>query len=728
MLEVEEKLLWKRSLQEKVSPAFPKGCAGGSLSQKPGKSSQKKGKGFSSGFFERSEKKAALEVSSRESIIKNSKFVTTERFIYILLFCIYMKVIKYLFGLFMLFAVLGIAFGFNYAVECNNQSKVLIWGEWKESSTINIKVLDLNGSMVFEGSPQISRDYENMDKSGIYYTEISLEQGKYIVLVDKGSSSESEVVEVTCNSKGFFGKILSISEEGSKFKVYVNIKNNGTPWSGKIKLYYRGGSIEKQVDLGTGDNLISFVFDNLGISNSLFVLSYPDGYDYKLYKKENAGIGNFEVYADEIWIRKGETIDYTFEIKNLENYKVTYDIKFNTNLEVDPDEIEITLGPNETKQVNIQIHADREFSDIPYFSILVDSKEYNFEVHLLGAKGFEVTSNLPDSVLENSIVNGKLTVKNIGDYEEKVDFYYTVNEHTYNYPYEITLEPGEAFTYPIYFVVGNKDTTFEAYINGKKMYSKNIIVKPIIKQFYAYIENTELNTYYGENVETDLIIQNTGNVKDEFKVLTEGNIVANVTKLSLEPNEIGKVKLTLFALKYGKQSFNVTVCNDECHTYQVDLFVDMPVEERATVLLEDKVKFVPNETFNFTLTIENNYPISEQTYVVEFNNTTVSVITLKPNETKQVVIPLEFNESKNYTAKIKVTSAEGFVFEKEIEFVPIEKNKVPTGAFYFNVSSPHIWALIILAVIGAGLLGYQIFIRVKEKLKIEKTVISNEFR
>ncbi len=621
--------------------------------------------------------------------------------------------------------LLSSSFSLGYVVGCENGTHLFIWGEWGTSPDVQITLLNENGDTVYSGTPNYLYDYANSYKSGMYYAQIDLNPGKYILVIHQAGYSHSEIIDANCIPPQISSKILAVTQDPNEVKVLVNVHNYlDTSVTQKIYLYQRYGVSSKEVTLNPGDNLVEFDLNPSDFSlNNIVVVSYSGGYTYALVQKSLLDNGKVVFYGEPLSIMKGQQKYYTFVIENDEDYQVTYHLSYISNLEVYGTS-EITLAPHEKEEVTISVTADKDFDETPYLHILVNNYEFDINVSVSG-QNLDVTSDLPSSVLVNHLVEGHVFVKNIGSSEERISFSYTVDGTSYNYPYEITLYPGEVHAFPVSFKL-NEDTTFVAYVNGEEVYTKDIEAAPIVKHFDAYFTNDSIHIFKGEMGSTQLVIKNTGNVLENIRVIPS-DVSINVAQFSLKPEETKVLNVTFLGKEYGTHTYSIKVCNSlECKSYDFTVLVDMPVEKRTTVEFGDQTTFTPNQTFNYTIKITNNYPLNSISYTISVNGKPYEILVLKPNETKKVEVPLKFNDSEKHKVIFAVTYDDQKI-EKNVTFIPAPSGWL-SGNFYVKVGSVSWFALITLACIGVGVTSYFGYLAIRKKLFIEKTVVSNEFR
>ena len=233
----------------------------------------------------------------------------------------------------------------------------------------------------------------------------------------------------------------------------------------------------------------------------------------------------------------------------------------------------------------------------------------------------------------------------------------------------------------------------------------------------------------GDVLTTKLVIQNTGNVEYRLKIIPESNsLTFNTTEVDLKPNDISEINVSVLANELGNHNLRFKVCDDSCSEYKISLFVDMPVNERTVVSMSNNTKFEPNKTLNYTIEIKNVYPLGSQTYTLLVNGSTYDIFVLKPNESKDIVVPFNFTNNTNYTVSFVLYNGGNEIYNKSVVFTPVEQKVVPTGEFYLKVGSVSWWALITLAVVGVGFIGYTVYTNFKKKVQVEKNVISNDYR
>ncbi len=621
--------------------------------------------------------------------------------------------------------LLSSSFSLGYVVGCDNGTHLFVWGEWGNSPDVQITLLNENGETVYSGNPNYLFDYSNSYKSGMYYSQIDLNPGKYILVIHQEGYSNSEVIDANCAPSQISAKILTVTHDPNEVKVLVNIHNYlNTPVTQKIYLYQRYGFLSKEITLNPGDNLVEFDLNPNDFDlNNIIVLSYPGGYTYYLVQKSTSDEGKVTFYGEPLSLMKGQQRDYTFEIENDEDYQVTYYLNYVSNLEVSGAS-EVTLGPHEKGKVTISVTAGENFDETPYLHILVNNYEFDVNVSVSG-QNLDITSDLPSSVLVNHLVEGHVFVKNVGSSEEKVLFSYAVDGTSYNYPYEITLYPGEVHAFQVSFKL-KEDTTFVVYVNGEEVYTKEIKATPILKQFDAHFTNDTLRIFKGEIGNTQLVIKNIGNVPENTRVIPS-DVSVDVAQFSLKPGETKILNVTFLGKEYGMHTHSIKVCNSiECNYYNFTVLVDMPVEKRTTVEFSNQTTFTPNQSFNYTIKIINNYPLNSISYTIYMDEKPYEILVLKPNEMKKVEIPLKFNDSEKHKVIFAVTYDNQRI-ERNVTFTPAPSGLL-SGNFFVKVGSVNWLALVALACIGIAVISYFGYLTIKKKLFIEKMVVSNEFR
>ena len=648
--------------------------------------------------------------------------------------------------------LIGISFGLNWNVISGDDS-ILVYGYINENqgTNIDIQVKDMDGNIIWEGTPEFSSDYDTSTiMSGAFYEEINLVPGEYIVkVIVDGNSYSNEVVVNSQNLNLDLGIIdISQNEKDTTIRIFIENKNIGGNIEGSYTLYYRGGSYTKDISLqGRYEDTIVIPTDKFG-KNTVTVLAFVPSsidsspiYTYQLFKNEEQTLPkDFEVETNDISIVRGGSGEFNFNVKNLDNYSINLNINYDSNLDVYGEQ-QITLQPNEKKEVSYYVSVPRDFNDTPYLKIDVSNgnyeKEKDVNVNILPFEGFNLSISLKQ-YLPGQEISTSAIVENIGDEKKDIQFSYEVFGEKYLFPYKVSLSPGESFSFPVTILIPNDQTTdfnVKFFINNEE-FDKTIEVTPYVHEFSINLNESDVNVIAGNNKEISLLIENTGNIRDNYKILVNGwkYYTLNENKVSIGPGNKGEIKIDIVTnkdMKMGNHIFNVSVSNGYYTRYQdINLFIDKPENEQSNISFvgKDIQKFSANKTFNYTLKIKN-IGIEEKEYLIkvsEFNIT--KDVYLSPNETKKVIISVVPKEAKDYNFSVTLFSNGVKIWNKGLELKYVEKKTKITGAFVLVPREASIIGLATLAILGGAVLGLYIGEKIKVRVNREKTVVSNDYR
>ena len=654
-----------------------------------------------------------------------------------------MVVNKYLILGILIPILIGFSFGLDWNVISDSNS-ILIYGYINEdkNTDINIQVKDFNGNIVWEGTPEFSSDYDtNTIMSGVFYKDINLDSGNYIVKVTENGNTYSKDILVN-GTQNVNLKIVDISQDNENTIVRFLIEGNS---AGKYTLYYKNGESTKEISFNREyKGEISIPNNNFG-KNTIAILKFDskDGNSTYIYEIFKHGIKilpkNFEILAENISIIRGKSGEFTFDVKNLNDYSINLNISYDSNLEVYGEQ-EITLQPKEEKEVSYSVNVPRYFNDTPYLKIILSNGNYKEEkevnVNILPFDGFNLSYNFKKQYLPDEIIDSNVIVKNIGDNTKNIQFSYEVFGNKYIFPYKVSLNPGESFSFPVSIQIPNDQTTdfnIKFFVNDEE-FDKTIQVTPYIYDFSTNIDNSNLNILSGNNKKISLIIENDGNIEGTYKILVNGwkFYTLDKNKISILPGEKKEINLEIMTnkdMKMGNYQFNISVSNGIYTRYNdISLFIDKPEIEQSNISFSGKEmeEFSSNKTFNYTLKI-SNLGIEDKEYLIkvsEFNIT--KDVYLSPNETKKVVIGITPIQSKDYKFNMTVFSNGVEIWNKGLK-LEYTKNKI-TGAFIMAPKEASVVGLVALSILGGAALGLYIGEKVKIKVNKEKAVVSNDYR
>ncbi len=648
-----------------------------------------------------------------------------------------MVVTKYLALISLLFFLVGTSFGVNWNIIGSNSTLIFGYVNYSNPVSLNVNIIDGSGNVYFDGSPEFSSDYDtNEVMSGAFYKELKLDSGNYIAILNVDGESFTKEFKVNSFSTFVYPKIVGIFQNEEKTTVYVNVTNKGkSNFDGYLTLYFRNG-IEKygiSVDANTS-RLFEFKIDTDRFGKNTLLVAYVDGnFDYKLFKSSVINLSkDFEVEIGSISLQRGTSKDFSFKIKNLDNYTLNLDINYDSNLEVYGDN-QVSVPPKSEVEVPFSVSVPRDFNDTPYLKITVGGKEKEVNVEVLPAQGFEVNVNKvvghPGKLIETYAI-----VKNVGDLKEDVQFSYEVFGKDYVYPFKITLDPNEKYEFPVYIQIpSNQTTDFELniYVNGNK-YQSYVEVEPYVKTFEASLNQTEFYLMAGNSAKAKIKIMNTGNVRDVYKIKVIGwdYYLIEKNKIDLNPGQSKTIEIEIKSFndtKIGNYNFNVEVCDEVCKNVSAYLTIDKPEAEKSKVTFygKDEVKFTNNKTINYTIYLKNE-DIKEKEYLIEFGNFTHKEISLMPNESKNISFSISPQRAENYKFNVSVYAQGTKIWSKELKLDYVG-NKI-TGAFILVPREVSMIGLILLAIVGGIGLGLYIGEKVKIKMNREKAVVSNDFR
>lgn len=354
----------------------------------------------------------------------------------------------------------------------------------------------------------------------------------------------------------------------------------------------------------------------------------------------------------------GQIISYNYQIKNLGNYKETYQLKLEGPDFVTLSQDLISLNQGETKNIYAYVGQNSKSSK---FTISASNKygtaEITSELKVNSCYDFTLSTdkdfvNFCEHSKENIVIN----IKNAGISKDDYKLELIAPPAWANLEkQDLILNPQQSESVnlvlsPDYGVKGNFDVELKV---SSKESSKTRIIKTQVNKcndIFVDIQEKEINLC--NNVQVPLLIKNTGSFEKEFRLETSEQWASLDTyQAKLKPGEEKSIKLLLNVEKLEKKSYDIyvrTLALDGSGLSMDDKITINVLNElqchNTEIISDSSIEVTQGSSITLPLTVKNNgnekliYEISLTGDGSSFTQLNPSILELEPNSAEIIYV------------------------------------------------------------------------------------------
>ncbi len=554
------------------------------------------------------------------------------------------------------------------------------WGKIVPASELNVRIQKSSEVVMKINYDELhyTNDIGKSDKlvDGFFYKKVTLSPGTYYVAVFLGDEQVSNYKLLTVkegNSNLTLNGLGFTEKEGPSFELnYSGLLSNP---SAKVEIYGRKNfDSPASFSYALTNGVVRHVLGIDGFSLSDYA-GEDEVYGLIVYAQagdeaaepflvvRNTGVKSSaygcELSADEASVKKGAVQKIPVKVRNTGSLLTEFTFSFGGSLGDYASAESVDIAPGDEKTVYVQLDVPRDY--VPASGILTinASGDGNYlatadinvklaqpdPVHNVTVEGIHFSK---DSYFNDEDVRGLISLRNSGDYTEKVNVRYYF-EGGKVYKDEEVLMAGE--TSDVTFILPAKESASlhvevsNDYLTYASKFNVNVVPKSYDFSFYA----TETSAIVQDKptYKDSLVIKNKGNVEDLFVIRPVdydncdfNKSGSNSLALTLKPGESATVNVTI-SIPKNKDALNVTfsACSqigNKCREDKVNVNIfNIPHSEkkaRPSIVNISRQEEDGEDVFVFDIT--NNNLVSKS-YKLNYSTDADVNVTIYPESFKE---------------------------------------------------------------------------------------------